>query len=360
MTFWSKRWKITVKSRCGTETVTPSKPGSGHSYSGGGSSGGSSSVGSSSSSSTPSSKTTSRIAGENRYATVVKVSQAAYPNGAKTVILADSEKFSDVLAAIPYGSLIKAPVLYTNIDKLPGETQQELKRLGAEKVIIIGGEKTVSAQEQKALEGLGYKTDRINGSDRYETAGIIADRMKAAGAKGMDSVIIASGEKFPDALSISSLAVQNQTPILLSGKDRMSNYTIKALEAMKQGKVYISGGTNTVSATVESQLKKYTKQAITRYAGEDRYATSAAIAKALRPDAQTSVLASGEKFQDALVAGELVGKDNAPLMLLKKTNVPASVANYLKNSKVSKNVLVGGENTIANSVLNDLDKLESR
>lgn len=264
------------------------------------------------------------------------------------------------MAAIPYGSLIKAPVLYTNIDKLPGETQQELKRLGAEKVIIIGGEKTVSAQEQKALEGLGYKTDRINGSDRYETAGIIADRMKAAGAKGMDSVIIASGEKFPDALSISSLAVQNQTPILLSGKDRMSNYTIKALEAMKQGKVYISGGTNTVSATVESQLKKYTKQAITRYAGEDRYATSAAIAKALRPDAQTSVLASGEKFQDALVAGELVGKDNAPLMLLKKTNVPASVANYLKNSKVSKNVLVGGENTIANSVLNDLDKLESR
>ena len=84
------------------------------------------------------------------------------------------------------------------------------------------------------------------------------------------------------------------------------------------------------------------------------------IAKALRPNATTSVLASGERFQDALVVGELVGKEKSPLILLKQNNVPTSIANYLKDSKITKNIVVGGESTISNGVITNIDKLEHR
>ena len=79
----------------------------------------------------------------------------AYPNGAKVVILANSEKFSDVLTAMPYGKTIHAPVLYTNFKDIPDETMKEIRRLGAEKIILIGGDKTISVLEQRALEGMG-------------------------------------------------------------------------------------------------------------------------------------------------------------------------------------------------------------
>lgn len=310
---------------------------------------------------TPASKVTSdRIAGSNRFDTAVKVSQSAYPDGAKTVILANGEKFSDVLAAMPYGKTIKAPILYTNFDNIPDETLKELKRLGVEKVILVGGEKSISLDEQKTLEGKGYKIDRINGVDRYETSKLIAERMKAAGAKGINDVIIASGQVFPDALSISPLAVENEIPILLTSKDTLSEYTIKSLDNVKDGKIYITGGVNSVSNSVESKLKEYTKQKITRFAGADRYETSQIIAKSLRPNATTSVFASGELFSDALVAGELVSKDNAPLMLVKKNNLPSSISNYVKDSKITNNVIVGGVNTVSDSVVSKLEELENR
>ena len=310
---------------------------------------------------TPASKVTSdRIAGSNRFDTAVKVSQSAYPDGAKTVILANGEKFSDVLAAMPYGKTIKAPILYTNFDNIPDETLKELKRLGVEKVILVGGEKSISLDEQKTLEGKGYKIDRINGVDRYETSKLIAERMKAAGAKGINDVIIASGQVFPDALSISPLAVENEIPILLTSKDTLSEYTIKSLDNVKDGKIYITGGVNSVSNSVESKLKEYTKQKITRFAGADRYETSQIIAKSLRPNATTSVFASGELFSDALVAGELVSKDNAPLMLVKKNNLPSSISNYVKDSKITNNVIVGGVNTVSDSVVSKIEELENR
>ena len=261
---------------------------------------------------------------------------------------------------MPYGKTINAPVLYTNFNNIPEETLKELKRLGVENIILVGGDKTISVLQQRALEGMGYKTDRINGHDRYETAMLIAERMQKAGAKGIHNAIIASGEKFPDALSISPLAVSEETPILLAQKDTLSKYTIKGLESLKANKIYISGGKLSVSETVEAKLKPYTEQAITRFAGHDRYETSVVIAKSVRPNATTSVFASGEVFPDALVAGELVDHYNAPLMLLRRNEVPKSVENYVRTSPINKNIIVGGEKTISNEVVDALNKIEKR
>ena len=337
------------------EDIVNGKPGSsGHSSSSGGSSGGGSSVSSSSSETKNTKKleNQNRVAGKNRYETAVNVSKMLYKNGADVVILANSEKYSDVLSAIPYGNMIKAPVLYADLNRLPGETLNEIKRLGAKKVIFIGGYGTLNNEIYNSLKKSGYAIDRIGGKDRYETSKLISEKMKASGAKGINDAILVNGENYPDALSASQLASKNQIPILLTKSSNLSKYTLEKLKDNKNGKIYIIGGQNSVSASIENSLKADKKNSVERFAGKDRYETSVKISKSLNSNPKAAVFASGETFQDALIAGEVSGHEDIPLVLVGKSKISNSVNDYLINNKFDKAYLIGGESTVKDIEIN--------
>jgi hypothetical protein len=93
----------------------------------------------------------SRIAGPNRYATAALVSQHAYPKGANVVYVASGESFADALAA---GSCSDGPILLTRKDRLPTETADEIRRLRAKRVLVIGGPSAVSETVLAELERL--------------------------------------------------------------------------------------------------------------------------------------------------------------------------------------------------------------
>ena len=307
-----------------------------------------------------STKNTHRVSGTTRYETAVEVSKATFPNGADTVILSNGNKFSDVLTAVPYGKLEHAPILYVDQNRLPVETLNEINRLKAKKVILIGGENTISKDLENKVKNMKLSVSRIGGVDRYETSKLIGENVRKLSTKGNKDVVVASGELFPDALSISPLALKDELPILLVKKNNIPKYTEQALSELSKGKIYVSGGINTISDKVQSDMKKYTSTGISRYAGTDRYDTSVQITKKLYPESKISVFTSGEVFPDALVAGEIVNKFEAPLMLVKKNEVPKSVYDYVKQSKIEKNIVVGGVNTVSNNVLNILEKIEKR
>jgi len=73
-----------------------------------------------------------------------------------------------------------------------------------------------------------------------------------------------------------------------------------------------------------------------RIGGKNRYDTAAVIAKHFHKTAQTAYLATGEDFPDALTAGLIAGKANAPLLLTNKSILRAETVNYLKEAKVEK------------------------
>ena len=57
---------------------------------------------------------------------------------------------------------------------------------------------------------------RVAGENRFETAFVTADKMKEVmGVEKFDTIIVASGLNFADALSGSYLATQKRAPILL-------------------------------------------------------------------------------------------------------------------------------------------------
>jgi hypothetical protein len=88
-------------------------------------------------------KNVTRIAGSNRYETAVEVSKVKHPQGAPVVYVASGRDFSDALSAATLAT--NGPLLITDPQKLPEVVKNEIRRLKASRIVIVGGESAVSS-----------------------------------------------------------------------------------------------------------------------------------------------------------------------------------------------------------------------
>ncbi|WP_291300573.1 cell wall-binding repeat-containing protein [Desulfosporosinus sp. BICA1-9] len=92
-----------------------------------------------------------------------------------------------------------------------------------------------------------------------------------------------------------------------------------------------------------------------RIAGYDRYQTAVAISQNGWPDgADSAILAFGENFPDALSAGPLAHKYNAPILLTGSYGLNSDTAAELKRLKVKNVYIVGGYAVVSGEVENQL------
>ncbi|WP_449277083.1 cell wall-binding repeat-containing protein [Leucobacter sp. GX24907] len=95
-----------------------------------------------------------------------------------------------------------------------------------------------------------------------------------------------------------------------------------------------------------------------RYAGDDRFATAAAISRGAYPKgSRTVVVATGMDFPDALAAGPLAAKLKAPLLLTQRTQLPASTKKEIRRLKPSRIIVIGGTGAVNGSVAKQLRAL---
>ena len=306
-----------------------------------------------------------RIEGNDRIETSVETSKDLYPNGTNAVVLANAERYTDVLTADPFAIQEKASALLTYKYEIPEKTLKEIERLGAKKIYISGGYEAVSKKVVDSLAAKGYEIFRFDGVDRYDTARKIAIKIREKG--NTNAAELASGEDFPDALCMTPLAVKDQAPILLTKKDSIPKYTKQALAEWDIENIKIGGLEKAVSPEVEKQLKagfeieKNNKKdsnvydgakAVKRIGGEDRYETSAKLAKESYPDSKLGVYATGEDFPDALIAGNYAGTKEAPVLLVKGDLLPEPIEKYTKESKIKRATIIGGVNAVSDKVFN--------
>src|SRR5699024_4825261 len=169
-----------------------------------------------------------RISGDLRYDTAVETSQAGWAD-ADTVVLARGDEYADALAGVPLAYKLDAPILLTPTKELWDATADEIDRLGADNVVILGGKGAVSTNVEKALTDKGLNVRRIDGSDRFTTAALIAEEVAP---DGTEEVAIANGMDFPDALSVASSAAKEGTPILLVKDNWISDKTVDTINAL--------------------------------------------------------------------------------------------------------------------------------
>ncbi|MFR2518968.1 cell wall-binding repeat-containing protein [Peptostreptococcus stomatis] len=292
-----------------------------------------------------------RVDGDDRIETGVKISQKYYDK-AKTVIVVRHDLFPDSMTASVLAKLKDAPILLNPTNKLDPRVGAEIKRLGAEEVIIVGGPDSISEKVRGDLKAYDKDKDveRIAGVDRYGTSEMVARRVTGITGK-KNTGVIASGQVFPDALSVGTFASRDGYPILLVKKNLVPDQVVRAIKDLDIKKTYIAGGTNTISKSTEAKLPGV----LERMAGKDRYETSVAIAKSKFKDSREAFIASGEEFADALVISPVSGKYNRPTLLAsrnKKTN--AVVKKYIEESYLTSITAIGGEKYLPKSVILDL------
>lgn len=304
-----------------------------------------------------------RIEGNDRIETSVETSEDLYPNGTNAVVLANAERYTDVLTADPFAIQEKASALLTYQYEIPEKTLKEIERLGAKKIYISGGYDAVSKKVVDELAAKGYEIFRFDGVDRYDTARKIAIKIREKG--NTNAAELASGEDFPDALCMTPLAVKDQAPILLTKKDSVPKYTKQALAEWDIENIKIGGLDEAVSKEVEKQIDKGFSidknkkddsnvydgaKSINRFGGKDRYETSTIIAANSCPMSRLGVYATGENFPDALIAGNYAGRKNAPVLLVKRDTLPKVVRDYTEKSEIRKVTVIGGVNAVSDKV----------
>ena len=296
---------------------------------------------------------TGRIDGRDRIETAINISRENY-NKAKTVIVARHDLFPDSMTASVLAKLKDAPILLNPTDKLDPRVGGEIKRLGAEEVIIVGGQNSVSEKVREDLKiyDADKNVERIAGADRYGTSEMVAKRVVGITGK-KNTAVVASGQVFPDALSVGTFASRDGYPILLVKKDSVPSQIQNTIKDLEINKTYIAGGLNTISKSTEVKLPGV----LERMAGNTRYETSVAIAKSKFGASKEAYIASGEEFADALVISPVSGKFNRPTLLVStKAANNGPVRSYVKDSKISKLTAIGGQRYVPSSVIDNLVK----
>lgn len=295
-----------------------------------------------------------RLSGDNRYETSVEVSEKNFKS-ADTVVLASGQNIADALVASSYADIEEAPILLTNKNSISDEVLDEIERLKADKVVIVGGQSSISSSVESRLKKEDIKVTRISGSDRFDTSDKLSQEVSRLSKKSNQAILV-NGYKNIDALSVSSLATKEELPILLNGRNALNMSVKNRLKQMNVKKVYIIGGNNSISSDVEKELKRM-QISVVRLSGTDRYETSANIAKYAYKDFDEAIVASGENPVDALAASTLTGKKEAPILLTNKNKIPKSIKKIIEDMDIGKITIVGGENSITDNVMDDMEDM---
>lgn len=306
-----------------------------------------------------------RLAGNDRYQTAKIISENLNSSQSNNVILVSGNNFPDALSASVLSKKLNAPILL--VDSTVSQSIEAFNYINAHvptsgTVYIIGGTAVISDEFETKLNSDGWNNvKRLGGYDRYDTDMLV---VKEANVSPKTPVFVASGENFPDALSVASFAGTNQYPLLLAGQNYLSDDTKLYIANNKPSIVYIAGGTSVISKSIEDQIKALNPNAsVVRLAGDDRFDTAAAVSTTFATNPQTIYLANGFNFPDALSGGALAAKGGCPILLVDHTSakLPPAIEAYLKmlnDAGIHPNIIgLGGKVVVPYSLIQQAEAI---
>ncbi len=269
------------------------------------------------------------IKGKNRVETSVAISRRVF-SSAKSVIIVSGKVYADSISSIYVSSMEDAPILITMGKNLEPSIRDEVKRLKAERAIIVGGSSSVSSaveEKLKNLDGIESVT-RISGKNRYDTNMNIFKSYDISESK---KAMIVSGENFADAISAGAYAHKNKFPIILAPKVMDSGF-FSFLKGKSIEKFVALGGTASISGALDRNISN-----LYRYSGVSRYDTSYMFNRDQEKN-EGLVLTSGENFADAMAGSVYASKRNMNMVLFNQNpNTYQNIYDY------DRAVVLGGE-----------------
>jgi minor extracellular protease Epr len=289
--------------------------------------------------------TPERLSGKDRFEVAANISRKGWAS-ADTVFISNYNAFADALSAAPLAFKYNSPILLTHAASLNPVTKQEIIRLKAKNIVLVGGKGSLNDSLTKELRGLGKNVRRIDGQNRFEVSRNIALELG-----NYQTAIVANGLNYPDALAIAPFASKNGFPILLTHPEAASSETLEVIQKKNVQNTIIVGGEASVSRNVSYRMPKPI-----RIGGKDRYEVALNIFNKYFADTDKLYFATGTTFADALTGSVLITKENATILLTGKDTLPGSVSGALAKRNIQTYIILGGTGSIGSKVLSLLSK----
>lgn len=193
---------------------------------------------------------------------------------------------------------------------------------------------------------------RLGGEDRVLTSVNLSQKT----FKSSKTVILVGYRGEVDALGGTLLASKLDAPIIMTEKNKLSSSAKTEIDRLGAKDVIILGGENAISKEVESSLKGYN---IARIDGLDREETAIKIAKrAIGKTTDEVFLSIGYGvYADALAIGPVTAELDKPLLLTKKEGLSSGTITALKDLKVKRVTIVGGEAVVSKDIENKIKSM---
>ncbi|MEL7656975.1 MAG: cell wall-binding repeat-containing protein [Bacillota bacterium] len=285
---------------------------------------------------------TTRICKGDYFQNAIEISNIVYADKSpNSVIIANGEMYQDAFAAT---SLIhfprNAPILFSGMNHIDERTIAQIFRLRPEgingiHVFLVGG---ISYSVERLLEMYGLKTFRITGSNFYETSVKVAQYLNYP-----QNIMIVSSESYADGLSACAWAAHMGDVILFTAKDELPSYTRNVVNATKDANVFIFGSIDSISDTVEREIRSLNVKYVDRISGNTPYEVAVNFAKYKSPDGKfgwgrtereghaftfTSILNPFDSVSGSLFAH--LGK-HTPILAVAKEKLPNVTQNYIES-----------------------------
>ena len=211
---------------------------------------------------------------------------------------------------------------------------------------------------------------RYGGADRYATSLRVAEAVAAEAGGSLESVVLVSGERWTDAVVAAPIAGSLGAAVLMTPPGEMRADALGFLERVGVSDAVVvgpeqgggaHGSGRGVTTAVLAELAE-AGIAARRVAGADRFGTSVAAAGEVTAGVmpglgRTAIVASGDVFADALVAGPFAARGVHPVLLSAPDELPAEVAGYLGASGIERVVLMGGTSALSAAVQTAVEDL---
>lgn len=249
--------------------------------------------------------------------------------------------------------------LNINTNSQTGEFIQKIDAIKENDIVLvntrdmnIAGNRSRTMEIRPLLENNRVK--RLSGKNRYETSLEIA---KYTYPK-VDNIVILNGDKSADSLSAGPIANELNAPILLTTKDFLYYEAEEYIKESGAKNIIVVGGENAISKKLIDGINELGISKIKRLSGINRYETSFSIAKYLMDNFnynKSILIANGLLEADALSVSSYATESKQPILLTDGNHISKNIVNEMKNYKIGYTTIIGGENTIKNTVFEGTD-----
>lgn len=282
-----------------------------------------------------------KIVGSDRYDSMVKINKERW-NKSKDAVLINVYSTSDAISAAPFAYAKDIPMFFTESFELDENIKKEFKRLGVEKLYLIGGKNSISKKLEKSINKMGIDTERIFGKNSYETSLALANKL-AEIVDVNQLTVVSLNEGKADGVAMASPASKNNMPIITMNKSGRSKL-MEFIEDNNIEKVYFIGNEDRFSQKFLDKIENSI-----RINGENRYDTNIKIIKEFYnlDDIDKVYMTKGGKernidFINTLCLSTVAGKQDIPI-LFNTQSLGKEQKTFLKEINVNNITEVGFE-----------------